>query len=102
LDRAATAAAYAAQPDNIVYAAFGNVKFVPNPKKVGAKKRLDGLDASLESATAAYADALAQAIYKQWIETPSYYRCVENPVWEYCLSQAALASYKARIAASVQ
>ena len=75
---------------------------MPNPAKAQLKAKLDGLNAALATANAAYPAALTEAMYKQWIATPSYYRCIENVVSDHCLSEASLAIYKAEIAQLIQ
>jgi hypothetical protein len=102
-DRVSTKAAYTAAPSRIrIDLPFGTRVDLPNPEKYKLKQRLDGLDKAIEAAEAAYPAALANAMYKQWIEFPSYSRCISNPVWDYCLPQNKLADYRKRIAVSIE
>ena len=101
-ERTATAQAYAAMPDTVKLD-LGIAKIdIPNAAKPATKQKLDNLDAALVKARNAYPAALASAMYKQWVETPSFYRCLANPVWDYCLSQEVLAAYLSKSAALVK
>lgn len=100
-DRTATAQAYAAMPDKVKVDTPVVKLEIPNLAKVSMQRKLDNLDKTLATARAAHPAALASAMYKQWVETPSFYRCLANPVWDYCLSQEALAVYRSKIAVLV-
>ncbi len=102
LDRDATAASFAAMPDNVFLdlpKPFGGKIALPNVEKGKVKQKLEGLEVALQKAQAGYLAAVASAVQAQWIDTPSFHRCLEKPVWDYCLSNATLASYGDKIRA---
>ena len=101
-DKSAAEAAYTTAPEYIYLHLLGVSVELPNPEKIELKKRLDGLAANLNATAAAYPAALANAMYKQWIESISFNRCITDPIWDYCLSNQDLAFYKNRIIALVE
>lgn len=105
LENRATAAraALASTPDTITFQLpppFSKIT-IPNPQKPARAQELTDAEAALANARSSYSVSLATAVYKQWIELPSYYRCLDESTSDYCLSQAQLAAYKADIAARI-
>jgi hypothetical protein len=98
---ASASAALAATPNTKTVRILGNRIDLPNPNKALRAKELKDAQVALSKARSAYASSLANAMYKQWIEMPSYYRCLDDSIGDYCLSQAQLAAYKVDIAARV-
>ena len=76
--------------------------FIPHPAIPKADADVLTHRSLLANGLAIYPVQVADAMFKQWIELPAYSRCVQDSTWNYCLSQAALNTYRDRIASNVR